>query len=194
MRKKTFYLLAMLVINVPLRALTLEKDTISVKDARNKSIYIELLGASNLIGISYDSRISPTSNWGYRLGISYFRSGSSPFSGSPSNDCIFFPLEINYLIGRKKSKLELGAGTSLGLYKENIYFLEYDKPEGEIKINSILQKTFGYYLFSNIGYRYQSNNSFLFRAGINPSFSFKGKHGIKREPLLYPYLSFGYSF
>ncbi|OUP88690.1 hypothetical protein B5F02_25670, partial [Bacteroides ovatus] len=61
-------------------------------------------------------------------------------------------------------------------------------------IQSTSQTTFGYYLFSNIGYRYLSNKGFLFRIGLNPSFNFKDKHGITKEPSVYPYISFGYSF
>ena len=42
------------------------------KDKTSKSIYPELLGASNMIGVSYDTRIKPGSVFGYRAGISYF--------------------------------------------------------------------------------------------------------------------------
>ena len=42
------------------------------KDKTSKSIYLELLGASNMIGVSYDTRIKPGSVFGYRAGISYF--------------------------------------------------------------------------------------------------------------------------
>lgn len=44
----------------------------SHKDKTYKSIYLELLGASNMIGVSYDTRIKPGSAFGYRAGISYF--------------------------------------------------------------------------------------------------------------------------
>lgn len=44
----------------------------SHKDKTYKSIYLELLGASNMIGVSYDTRIKPGSVFGYRAGISYF--------------------------------------------------------------------------------------------------------------------------
>lgn len=54
--------------------------------------------------------------------------------------------------------------------------------------------TFGYYFFSNIGYRYISTKGFLFRIGLSPSFSFNDKHGVTKEPFIYPYISFGYSF
>ena len=34
----------------------------------------------------------------------------------------------------------------------------------------------------------------MFRAGISPSFNFGDKYGLRKTPLLYPYLSFGYTF
>ena len=68
MEKKAF-LLTLLVIGISLNAIAQEK--LSLERKRYKSVYLEFLGASNLIGISYDSRLSPTSHWGYRIGISY---------------------------------------------------------------------------------------------------------------------------
>ena len=54
--------------------------------------------------------------------------------------------------------------------------------------------TFTEYPFLNIGYRYQRESGFMFRAGISPSFNFGDKYGLRKTPLLYPYLSFGYTF
>ncbi|EOR99871.1 hypothetical protein C799_01906 [Bacteroides thetaiotaomicron dnLKV9] len=34
----------------------------------------------------------------------------------------------------------------------------------------------------------------MFRAGVSPSFNFRDKYGLHKTPLLYPYLSFGYTF
>ena len=42
------------------------------KDKTSKSIYLELLGASNMIGVSYDTRIKPGSFFGYLDGLSFF--------------------------------------------------------------------------------------------------------------------------
>ena len=43
------------------------QDTLSFKKTRDKNIYVEFLGSSNLIGVSFDSRFTPISPWGYRL-------------------------------------------------------------------------------------------------------------------------------
>lgn len=79
------------------------------------------------------------------------------------------------------------------IYNEHISFIEESKEQYET-ISSTSNTTFGYYFFSNIGYRYISTKGFLFRIGLSPSFSFNDKHGITKEPFIYPYISFGYSF
>ena len=163
---KKGFLLALFAIGV--FANIFAQDTLSFKKTRDKNIYIEFLGASNLIGVSFDSRFTPISPWGYRIGISYFQGGDSFIKASNSNRGLFFPIEVNFLTSGNKHKLELGLGSNLGIY--------------------------GYYFFSNIGYRYISTKGFLFRIGLSPSFSFNDKHGITKEPFIYPYISFGYSF
>ena len=40
------------------------QDTLSFKKTRDKNIYVEFLGSSNLIGVSFDSRFTPISPWG----------------------------------------------------------------------------------------------------------------------------------
>ena len=165
----------------------------SVAQKKNKSIYLELLGASTTIGVSYDSRVKSGSNWGYRVGVAYYQSLESLFSDGALNKGVFFPVGVNYLIGKKKHKFELGLGVSPGFYKwEEVYM--WDIPSGDVEIRSFSQKRFAYYFFSDIGYRYQSAGGFLFRVGLNPSFSFKGQHAIDRSPDIFPYFGFGYSF
>lgn len=190
---KKAFLLTLLVIGISLNAIAQEK--LSLERKRYKSVYLEFLGASNLIGISYDSRLSPTSHWGYRIGISYYQGGNSY---SSPNRGVFFPIEFNHLIGKNKHKLEIGLGSNLGIYNQSISYIyasfTEDIDNQSAVIQSTSQTTFGYYLFSNIGYRYLSNKGFLFRIGLNPSFNFKDKHGITKEPSVYPYISFGYSF
>lgn len=168
------------------------QDTLSFKKTRDKNIYVEFLGSSNLIGVSFDSRFTPISPWGYRLGVSYFQGGDSFIKASNSNRGLFFPIEVNFLTSGNKHKLELGLGSNLGIYNEHIYFIEKSKDQYET-INFTSNTTFGYYFFSNIGYRYISTKGFLFRIGLSPSFSFNDKHGVTKEPFIYPYISFGYS-
>lgn len=168
-----------------------------------RSIYAELFGASNLIGISYDSRIKPGSPFGYRAGISYLR-GTADSNLHVGDHTVYYsneelngfavPLEFNCILGKRKSKFEVGFGVSLGVYTTQKYtyldggfFPSYDNS------SSVTHNKFGYFFFSNIGYRYQRKNGFMLRVGFSPSFSFGGNHGITKYPILYPYLSLGYT-
>ncbi|MBR1402497.1 MAG: hypothetical protein IJ562_13140 [Prevotella sp.] len=167
----------------------------------NRSIYLELLGASNIAGVNYDARFKTGSPWGYRVGLGYTYSEQySMFSGSNSLHGPDIPLEINYLLGKKRSKLDLGFGLNLGYYTEKydtwnvkqtgeVYGIPYYESEyaGEAK-----HSLWGYFFFGNIGYRYQPTHGFQFRAGISPSFNLGGKHAVSKG--LFPYVSFGYVF
>lgn len=165
------------------------------KDKTSKSIYLELLGASNMIGVSYDTRIKPGSAFGYRAGISYFY-GTDYNSNEGHGFSV--PLEFNCILSKRRSKFEAGTGINMGLYSiKETYWVN---SEGNVSIiepvTQIVESrnTFGYYIFLNIGYRYQRESGFMFRAGISPSFNFGDKYGLRKTPLLYPYLSFGYTF
>lgn len=170
-------------------------------ESTQKSLYAELLGASNLIGVNYDSRFKPNSPWGYRVGLGYtYSKNYNMFSGSNSLKGVDVPLEANYLLGKKRSKLELGLGLNLGYYTEkyDVYTIKNIGEEGGITYYTTeyagedSHSTWGYYFFGNIGYRYQPSHGFQFRAGISPSFNFGGKHAVTKS--IFPYISFGYVF
>ena len=170
-------------------------------ESTQKSLYAELLGASNLIGVNYDSRFKPNSPWGYRVGLGYtYSKNYNMFSGSNSLKGVDVPLEANYLLGKKRSKLELGLGLNLGYYTEkyDVWTLKKVLEEDGIPYYTTeyagedSHSTWGYYFFGNIGYRYQPSHGFLFRAGISPSFNLGGKHAVSKS--IFPYISFGYVF
>lgn len=164
-------------------------DTDSIH-SRNKSLYLELFGPSNLIGISYDSRFTARTAWGYRIGVSYFYGESSSMFSSSSSHIIFCPVEVNYLIGKKKHKLEIGTGINLGMSRENANYFDIEKDEMVTEV----QRNFAYFFYSNIGYRFQADNGFQLRIGVNPTFSPEWEHVAKRKPAVLPYVSLGYSF
>lgn len=85
---------------------------------------IELLVAQNTVGINYDSRFRGIDGLGYRVGIGYCYSKNSGWFDERIKG-IGMPLELNYLLGKKSSKLELGFGASLGGYhvKEKTYII-----------------------------------------------------------------------
>ena len=99
-------------------------------------------------------------------------------------------MELNYLLGKKNSKLELGFGASLGMYQVK-GTIGYVKDTGWFYTSSKTQ--FGYFFFGDIGYRYQRPNGFMFRVGVSPSFNFGDKYGLNKAAF-FPYIGFGWSF
>lgn len=169
-----------------------------------RHLSIELLGTQNTVGINYDSRFRGIDGLGYRVGIGYCYSKNSGWFDERIKG-IGMPLELNYLLGKKSSKLELGFGASLGGYhvkEKTVYYTDAewysDQYNSYEKVTKSYQYTssgyqFGYFLFGNIGYRYQRSNGLMFRIGMSPSFNFGDKYGIEKSAF-YPYLGFGWSF
>lgn len=108
------------------------------------------------------------------------------------------PLEMNYLLGNKHNKLEIGIGTSLGFYHVQETTWNYNQPvqpetDRQAEQHTTTSNQFGYFLFGDIGYRYQRNDGLMFRIGISPSFNFGDKYGLKKSAF-YPYIGLGWSF
>lgn len=196
-KKTSFSLLAifMLMIANPVNAQ--EKVT----QERDKSVYLEIGGASNFAGVNYEAPFKNGSPWRYRVGVAFAYASSSDYLFNNYNSARAWtvPVGVNYLIGRKRSKLELGAGVSMGLY--NLHYTDWKvdfnptNPDEPITYESIPKKDncFEYFLYANVGYRHVSKKGFLFRIGITPTVSFGGKHDFKGF-WLSPYISFGKSF
>ena len=176
------------------------------QDAPERSLSLELFGAQNTVGINYDSRFKGNHGLGYRVGVGYGYSETSTIaSSSYALQGIAVPIEINYLFGQGRHKLELGFGTSLGYYYEKCHVLTTVGPApGDVSggppyfgyadyYKKVTHNSFGYFVFGNIGYRLQTNRGFLFRAGFTPSFNFGDQYGIHRK-WYYPYVSFGKRF
>lgn len=85
----------------------------------------ELIDLENTVGINYGSRFNGNSGLGYRVGIGYGYGYNSGLFDQKING-VGVPLELNYLLGKKISKLELGFGASLGVYqvKETIGYVK----------------------------------------------------------------------
>lgn len=170
---------------------------VSVAQDATRHIAVEAFGAQNTIGINYDARLKGNSGLGYRIGIGYGYGNSSGLFDQKVNG-VAIPLELNYLLGKKKSKLEIGFGTSIGMYhiNESVWVntpSTPSEPDYTGGLESVSSNRMGYFLFGNIGYRYQPKRGFVFRIGITPSFNFGDKHGINRDSF-YPYIGFGKSF
>lgn len=177
------------ILIILILSLCLSVSVISAQgQVRNKTIYSELLGASQGIGISYDARFNnhASDGFGFRTGLGFGYSYSQFLAFNLSDDKVEYydqmfrfgvPVEINYLLGKGKSKLETGAGAVLCLDR-------YTSKTGAEPDNS-----FGVAPYLSIGYRLVTRNGFLFRAGVLPNYNItEGKLGF------YPYLAFGKAF
>ena len=177
----------------------------SPQAARKRSVYMELFGASEVFGISFESRDIPFSKrLGYRVGLSYFGFTSEQSNLSEVKDGFGVPLEVNYLIGKmeKRSKFEVGLGVNMGGHKREYWrYIGNEQEKGadmeyqDLRRNYALAKTFSFtcFLFGTIGYRFQAWNGFQLRMGVNPSVGLS-KYNTKDGVYLNPYLSLGYAF
>ena len=178
-----------------LTMLILSASMVAQDKVRNVSV--ELLGAQNMVGVNYDSRLKGNSGLGYRIGIGFgYGNNSGLFDQNIKG--VGVPVELNYLLGKKHQKLEVGFGASLGVYhtKETMwYYYEPVPPEtdGHVESYPTTSNNFGYFMFGDIGYRYQRDNGLMFRAGVSPSFNFGDKYGLSKSAF-YPYVGFGLSF
>lgn len=90
-----------------------------------RSVSLEVFGAQNTVGINYDSRFKGNDGWGWRVGLGFGYGDNSGFIDQNIKG-VGVPLEVNYLLGKKSSKLELGFGANFGFYhvkeKTGYYF------------------------------------------------------------------------
>ncbi len=130
--------------------------------------YIELLGANVAYSVNGDYRFSNKSHGpGFRIGF-----GIAP---SEYETLIGIPIQLNFLSGAKRHKLEAGFGLSTfySISSDDIYF--------------------EFYPSVTVMYRFQpEDRHFVFRAGFSPvfipDFFYNSING------LWPGLSFGRSF
>jgi len=167
----------------------------------SRAVYVELLGASNGLGINYDTRFNRDASdglgWrtGFGLGYRYSSTGLaydfSDNAGAQHGEVTdltithvynqsfraSIPLEINYLLGKGGSKFELGAG---GIFCADLYTArDVAKPH----------LLFGAAPYLSTGYRLVTAKHFVFRVGFITPFSFR-----TFELSYWPYISFGRSF
>ena len=127
--------------------------------ARN-SIFLEILGNGLLYSLNYDHKIF--NHLSARIGGMYL--GVSEDISDERVSLLLVPLMANYLVGSGSSRLEIGAGLTLGSVGGNIDAAGGDFDEGGIAAFT-----------STIGYRLQpTDGGFLFRIGFTPVFTGSG--------------------
>jgi hypothetical protein len=167
---------------------SLKKDSVykALFNRRGKTIFFEAAGPGALYSINYDVRFNKRQNgFGIRAGISYFP--------NENEHLITVPVIVNYLAGKKGHYLELGAGlTFFHIYsRDNIFFYNDNNEFNPYPVGYQyeLQGETGAIGSLTAGYRYQPlKGGFTFRIGGGPIVT------TKKQFLLWPYASFGYSF
>lgn len=171
------------------------------------ALSLDLGGTSSGIGIAWDARFKKGSPWGYRAGLGWGYQEETTFLG-PKSSIRFYnlPAEVNYLMGKRRSKLELGAGLQFSLFNSHVGFYQFHIDQEQqsvylVKTGEEKRNQFKTNLTLTVGYRHISKKGFLFRAGLTPMLQLTDKwvsanyKEYKRGTIfIAPYLSFGWAF
>ena len=174
-----------ILITIICPVLALSQDTNTVAPIKRNSIYIEYAGQGLYPSVSFDRL--------YRTDKKNKTSFTGGLTLVPIPDYFVFsiPISYNYLIGKRKSKLELGIGlTAMYLREGNIpASYGYKDDNGVYHYEQFIghEHNFFAYFTPKIGYRYQNPNGGLFLrvnltphiAGISSYDGVRGKNGIK---------------
>jgi hypothetical protein len=138
-------------------------NTDSTERKAKNLVYLELLGNGGLYSINYERMLG--NDLSARLGFSYFSVGASTGDSSAKATLVTAPLMLNYLVGGKNHKFEVGAGATM------IYVSASSSGAG---MGSSAEGV-GVAGTGTVGYRYSPNDGgFVFRVGYTPFF---GKGG-----------------
>lgn len=147
--------------------------SLSVATAQTpKSINLEIFGTSDFAGVSFDSRMSPDSKYGFKVGLGggfelyqnkkiyfYKKSALGFMRGTNVDFVVSMPVSAYRLFGREKHFFELGAGLVpyYGAFKDvdlvNYYLT------GNVQYHKY--KAFNYYGFIDTAYRYEGERLLL---------------------------------
>jgi hypothetical protein len=121
--------------------------------AMRNNAFLEVAGNGGLYSINYERIV--VDHFTLRLGFATWNLGDD--LGGGKTGIVTLPVLANLLLGRKKSKLEVGVGFLFGREKSNN------------------QRSSIFDLTGVIGYRYQPRNGgFMFRVGITPFYVLNG--------------------
>ena len=163
------------------------------------SIYGEEGGPCWGISANWDARLKKDSHWGYQLGLGWAGQWDNMMGIHTHTMYYGLTTGMNYLIGKRKSRLELGLGNQLRLISSKLVVAYMDK-ESDISIKSENKTQVRDFLYMNVGYRYTSTHGFQFRCGVTPmvnitnGWTASGDIYSKGDVFLTPYVSFGKAF
>jgi len=155
-----------------------------------RHINLELLGAYNMVGFSFDSRFSENSRFGYRVGIGYGFSISKSFFSYSRGHYVSVPLNAYYLFGKKSHHFETGLGVFPiygNLYSETEFefYPDYDS-------HGSYNNGIGYSCFGRLAYRFESASKPLsVSAGIDVPFKTPYSF-FEKAIIILPSISIGY--
>ena len=166
-------------------------SSFSLTAQTKKYLNLNLLGTVGVVGVSFDSRFSENSKFGYTVGLGYgLESHKSahlyltpvkayyPEDGRVNN-VVSAPMNVHYLIGNNKYLLELGIGLAP-------FYTDYSIGEGT--------QRFGCFTFGRIAYRYESDTKpWLFSIGLDLPFFTSGGRGFYFVDIA-PSIAIGYRF
>lgn len=163
------------------------------------SIYGEVGGPCWGISANWDARLKKDSPWGYQVGLGWAGQWDNMMGIHTHTMYYGLTTGMNYLIGKRKSRLELGLGNQLRLISSKLLVAYMDK-ESAISIKSENKTQVRDFLYMNVGYRYTSTHGFQFRCGVTPMINITNGWTTsdntysKGDVFLAPYVSFGKAF
>jgi len=165
-------LIACILIGMSLN-LAAQERAIPTFDTYHKNIYVGLLGSNLLIGANYDMRLKKgrMDGIGFRAGVGGMNlSGTDDFGEEVKLGVLTLPLEVNYVVGKRRSGFVAGIG-ALPMFVD----VEGRGTTDGYEYIDVDNSGFGVAGFLDLGYRLQPlKNGFMMQINWNPIFSSEG--------------------
>nr|WKN38438.1 hypothetical protein K4G66_06950 [Tunicatimonas sp. TK19036] len=167
---KLFSLITCLLISSTLIAQEISSTPTIPDDRRAKSIYLEALGNGLTISLNYDTRFAKGRNDGLeaRIGVGGLGlSGTDDQGNNVTVGLVTIPIMLNYIVGNRRSGLELGAGATILSVSSSA--------DVDGQVDDFVENGVGASGFFNVGYRAQPlRNGPIFRLTWTPAFNAAG--------------------
>ena len=132
-----------------------ELKKVKKASAKNKYVYLEILGSGGIYSLNYDFRFNKaiTNKWGLRTGVEFLPINTVNYSGDILKySTLLFPFMVNYLVGKKNKFLELALG-AVYVFKWSNGKLQAQEYEYFIRnVNRRIPNVYGAF---SMGYRHQ---------------------------------------